>query len=47
MPRIERSTPLDSGDVMPQFSFETVGGPKTTVPAPGTWSVFLIYRGEW
>ncbi len=40
---------LDAGDAFPEFSIDMLDGASTTIKSAlsGSWSVLLIYRGEW
>jgi len=38
---------LDTGEPFPALSLALADGSTLTLPKPGRWSVFVIYRGEW
>ena len=48
MPRIQSSTPLDSGDRFPSMTLACADGTTIALPRDdGRWTVFLGYRGLW
>jgi hypothetical protein len=45
----EKSSILDSGDMFPEITFQTITGKEVVLPKDfgNGWSLFLVYRGHW
>lgn len=46
MPYPSGARPLDTGDPFPSLSITAVDGSTLTLPKPGRWVLFAVYRGD-